>query len=136
MSVELDNSCFSWNVAFKAADDAKLLNTHIEDYSKMAQIYVERVSRLWNELGFSRGDRQQEFDEVATAIRSVWSATSDRAERKKRERQQEIDDAVAEIYKYDPSFPLCFYPYSFGEESRKSWVTAHEIVASKGSKVC
>lgn len=135
MSVELDSS-YSWSVAFKTADDAKLLNTHIEDYSKMAQICVERVSRLWNELGFSRGDRQQEFDEVATAIRNVWSATLDRAERKKRERQQEIDDAVAEIYRYDPSLNLCRYPSSFGEESRKSWVTAHGIVASKGSKVC
>lgn len=92
----------NWNAAFKTADDAKLLKAHIDEYTRMAQICVDKVSRLWNEVGLPRGDRQREFDEVATAVRNVWSATVDRAERKKRERQTEIEDAVSEIYRLPP----------------------------------
>jgi len=92
----------NWNTAFKTADDAKLLKAHIDEYARMTQICVDKVTRLWNEVGLPRGDRQKEFDEVATAVRNVWSATVDRAERKKRERQKEIEEAVSEIYRLPP----------------------------------
>eukprot|EP00210_Caulerpa_lentillifera_P006216 g5938.t1 len=97
----------SWNAAFKTADDGKLLKTHVEEYAKMAQTCVDKVSRLWNEIGLPRSDRQKEFDEVATAVRNVWSATVDRAERKKRERQKEIEEAVSEIYRIKEELGDC-----------------------------
>lgn len=65
----------------------------------MAQTYGDKMSRLWNELGLPRKARRKEFDEVAKAVQNVWSETVDRAEKKKREHQKEIKEAVSEIYR-------------------------------------
>jgi len=88
-----------WKSETRGSDDNRLLSHHIEDYVQIAKACIEKMSKLWNEIEFPRDNRQREFEDINEAVRKIWDSAVDRAEKKKDEYQQQIDEAVREIYK-------------------------------------
>lgn len=90
---------YSWKSESRTCDDSRLLSPHIEQYAKMAHAYIEKISRLWNEIEYPIDERRGELDEIFQSVQHVWNHALNRAEKKKEERQRQIDEAVAEIYR-------------------------------------
>jgi len=88
-----------WKTDSRAGDDSKLLPSHVEDYAQMAQMCLERMSRIWNEIELPRDKRRGELDDISHEVAHVWSMAIERAKRKKEECQQQIEDSVQEIYR-------------------------------------
>ena len=97
MSSDYGNSV--WKSELRAGDDTKLLPPHVEEYARMAQTCLERMSRLWNEIELPRDERRGELEDISREVAHVWSMAMERAERRKDERQQQIDHSVQEIYR-------------------------------------
>lgn len=88
-----------WKSDSRGCDDSKLLSPHVEEYARMAQTCIEKMSRLWNEIELPRDERRGEVDDIYEEVCRVWGVAVERAQRKKEERQEQIDRAIQEIYR-------------------------------------